>query len=198
MKVRTLSLAGAFLMLSGTSSKAKEPEAQAQAVRAYLPTGDSLVPRREKAGFAAWGVIGLSCIAVDDILRDAYSNEGEGGEFLGTYIKPLGGEWAPVASMALLGLSGWISKDPDRARLAVWQTEAFLVCGMAVQLLKFGIARARPGTGEGPKAFFLFDDAWGIEGASYRAFPSGHAATAFTWAAVLDEYYHKPWLSILA
>jgi membrane-associated phospholipid phosphatase len=71
--------------------------------------------------------------------------------------------------------------------------ESFLVSGIAVQFFKQIFGRERPShaTKEGGKFHgpFSFFSKKSNDIASFDAFPSGHTATAFSWASTLAELY---------
>ncbi len=63
---------------------------------------------------------------------------------------------------------------------------AFVVAGVAGQLLKFVIGRPRPGTGLDSWAVNLFSTR-----NDFHSFPSGHAAGALVIALVLSHYFPR-------
>ena len=127
------------------------------------------------------------------------SANGEMGEWVGPkFGKPggvaetLGRPEFVVLTSGLIYMGGaW--KESDRAkRFAVTLTEATLVSGTAALGAKFVFGRERPTGANDPDTFHFF------HGTSKEqvSFPSGHATTAFTWAAVTAEEFPSPWVAV--
>ena len=109
----------------------------------------------------------------------------------------LGTFWAHCADflgngMVLLALAVLFCFSASSARNScrnkcIFQTvSAFVVAGVAGQLLKFIIGRPRPGTGLDSWAVNLFSTR-----NDFHSFPSGHAAGALVIALVLSHYFPR-------
>jgi len=75
-------------------------------------------------------------------------------------------------------------RDSSRRKCMYQTLSAFVVAGLAGQLLKFVIGRPRPGTGLDSWALDLFSTR-----NDFHSFPSGHAEGAFVIALVLSHHF---------
>jgi membrane-associated phospholipid phosphatase len=90
---------------------------------------------------------------------------------------------------------GGMKNNVDYKKAALVGFESYLVSGAVVTVLKFSVHRPRPKTG---KAYNTVEKqnffSW-----SNLSFPSGHAASAFSAAAVVSWYYKdKPFIPVLS
>ncbi|MBL8024116.1 MAG: phosphatase PAP2 family protein [Elusimicrobia bacterium] len=102
-------------------------------------------------------------------------------------------EFVVVSSGLLYGGGTWAGSDRTK-RFAVTLTKATLVSGVAVLGVKFIAGRERPTPENDPDTFHFF------QGSSKEnvSFPSGHTATAFSWAAATTEEYPSLWVAAMA
>ena len=106
----------------------------------------------------------------------------------------LGNGYFVLSAEALLYCYGHIASDEKARRISLEMLESFAVVGVTVTGLKMLTHRHRPSTSDSP-------DIW--DGPSFSshniAFPSGHAAVAFSWATVLaEEFKDQPVIGIVS
>jgi len=106
----------------------------------------------------------------------------------------LGDGYFVLPAEALLYCYGVLAKDEKARRISLEMLESFAVVGVTVTGLKMLTHRHRPSTSDSP-------DIW--DGPSFSshniAFPSGHAAVAFSWATVFaEEFSEKPIVGIVS
>jgi len=106
----------------------------------------------------------------------------------------LGNGYVVLPAEALLYCYGHIADDEKARRISLEMLESFAIVGVTVNGLKFLTHRHRPSVSDSP-------DIW--DGPSFSsnniAFPSGHAAVAFSWATVLaEEFSDKPLVGIIS
>ncbi|OPX24896.1 MAG: hypothetical protein B1H05_04490 [Candidatus Cloacimonas sp. 4484_140] len=106
----------------------------------------------------------------------------------------LGNGYFVLSAEALLYCYGHIASDEKARRISLEMLESFAVVGVTVTGLKMLTHRHRPSTSDSP-------DIW--DGPSFSshniAFPSGHAAVAFSWATVFaEEFSEKPIVGIVS
>lgn len=111
-------------------------------------------------------------------------------------IEKTGNGFYISGSMSLLYVSGLIFNNPRAKKLALKGIQSYLISGLAVTALKYGLQRHRPYQDsppnskkwEGPDASFP----------SFKSFPSGHATSVFAIASVIAWEYRKnkwvPWV----
>jgi len=88
--------------------------------------------------------------------------------------------------------AGWLlgawTEDERLVKASRIGLESFAFGGLAVNALKYTTHRRRPKAGDGPNRW------GGMRGGSGNlSFPSGHAATAFSWAASFALVYGDTW-----
>jgi len=146
-----------------------------------------------KAGIFAGSAISL--YAYDRQMHDFVQDNRS--EFLTSFTditNQLGNGYLVLPAEALLYCYGHIADDEKARRIALEMLESFAVVGVTVTGLKFLTHRHRPSASDSP-------DIW--DGPSFSthniAFPSGHAAVAFSWATVLaEEFSDKPIVGIIS
>ena len=110
-------------------------------------------------------------------------------------FEPIGSGLYSLSALGILYGCGFIWKN-DRAKItALKGVEAFLLAGIATQIIKHLTHRHRPYQDDPP-------DPWMWEGPfqgfDYTSFPSGHATTAFAIATVIATSYQETiWVPIL-
>ena len=89
-----------------------------------------------------------------------------------------------------LGMSGgfYLLGGEKEKKVCCLLLESLIETGLITTVLKAGFGRKRPDSGFGPGAFSPFT-------LSNDSFPSGHAATAFSSAAVLARAYDAGWIT---
>lgn len=89
-------------------------------------------------------------------------------------------------------VSGEIFNNVQLRKVGLLGAESFIITAVLVNLLKFSFGRARPYTGESSSSFHPF---------SFRSrdssFPSGHASSAFSVAAVIAEHSKEVLVDVL-
>ena len=106
----------------------------------------------------------------------------------------LGNGYFVLPTEALLYCYGHIANDEKARRISLEMLESFAVVGVTVTGLKMLTHRHRPSASDSP-------DIWdGLSFSTHNiAFPSGHAAVAFSWATVLaEEFSDKPIVGIIS
>lgn len=106
------------------------------------------------------------------------------------------GRWIGGPGTLVIGASmyavGRIGRVPKMAELALHGTEAVLVGQVFSGLLKNVAGRTRPYASTDTNSFdFAFGR--GLKEAKYKAFPSGHATSAFSAAAAVVAETHEWW-----
>jgi len=90
-----------------------------------------------------------------------------------------------------LYVSGFLFKQEKVRLLGLHALEALFVSSSITSFLKYSFGRRRPYAGEDHMSFKVFRGSRGM----YRAFPSGHTTSAFTFASVMamsiDNIYWK-------
>lgn len=87
-----------------------------------------------------------------------------------------GHRWGYIAAAAVVGIDGWISRQPWNKTFSQIELmgSSALTTALVTEVIKISAHRERP------------------NGASYKSFPSGHTSSSFALAANLDEIYgHK-------
>jgi membrane-associated phospholipid phosphatase len=135
----------------------------------------------------------LDALVQDAVFRHVVSHE---VRLLANGFTLLGTSWAAAGLLGAVAAAGARAGDAALARAALGGLAGLAVGGLATQVLKVTTCRARPrltqGWGVGPlpdpaevagaHGFFHWPC---LASARHQGFPSGHAATAFTVAAVL-------------
>lgn len=111
------------------------------------------------------------------------------------FFEPLGSGVLSLSAMGVLYGCGLIWHN-DRAKLtALKGVEAFLLAGIASQIIKHLTHRHRPFQDEPPNPG-LWEGPF--QGFTYTSFPSGHSATAFAIAAVIATSYKQTiWVPVV-
>jgi len=94
-----------------------------------------------------------------------------------------------VGIFVALALFGWWTGDRGLWTGGLWAGSVVAVAGLASQVLKNLVCRARP-TGPGAGTFFAGFPCFPASYA-YAAFPSGHATTAFAAATLLALWFPR-------
>ncbi len=102
------------------------------------------------------------------------------------YAELFGNRWYVVPALGAFYFYGRMAKNERARRAAVLSVESLVLSGALTGGLKYLTHRHRPNTGDP-------HDAWDGPGfsSSHRSFPSGHAASAFSVAAVLASEYQE-------
>jgi membrane-associated phospholipid phosphatase len=147
-----------------------------------------------KVDWAEWALLGTALLAGSTLVdKEGYDwavkNSGK------EWMKDLG-KWGDALPLAAMGLSAVFAFDESRPRLSDAGTaalEAGVVALAASEVLKYGLGRARPTTGEGRSSFEP-----GTKDDAYHSMPSNH--TAVMWAAVTPyaKEFDAPWLYAVA
>jgi len=105
------------------------------------------------------------------------------------------GEWYSIGGVAgVFGLVGWIARDTAALKVSIELLQAGLYSELITTLLKIGIGRARPISGESAftyKPFTFFND-------NYHSMPSGHTTSAVALSTVMSRHAHTIVLKIIA
>lgn len=118
--------------------------------------------------------IGGGGAALGHVWDDDLSHEIEVNPSLNNAFEP-GNTYGAFSSQVLLGIGmyggGWFAKNDRLARTGADIMRAQLLSQLYVQALKFAVQRERP------------------DGSDNYSFPSGHSASAFATAGVLQRHY---------
>ena len=136
-------------------------------------------------------------IAVDDHIQQwSQCRKIPALDLLSRYVfEPVGSGLYSLPALGILYSCGMIWKD-NRARItALKGLEAYILSGLASQIIKQMTHRHRPYQDDPPDPT-LWDGPF--QGFSHTSFPSGHAATAFAVATVVSLSYRQTiWVPIL-
>ncbi len=110
-----------------------------------------------------------------------------------------GDVWAKIAAragnggiqaltVALFLLAGWHLQKEKIKRCTCSCLAALLLSGILVQLFKFTVGRGRPGIALSAWSFRPWTSS-----NNWHSFPSGHAASSFSIAAVFTAFYPRLW-----
>jgi PAP2 superfamily len=136
------------------------------------------------AAFAAAG--GVALYQYDGDIRDyAQRHRGSFGDRVGNIGNALGDGFYVLPVLAGAALVGHVADRPKLEATGLTALEAVVFSGGAAVVLKSALGRARPQAGLGPH-----DWSGPRTGPDLRlSFPSGHATTAFSAAAVIARAY---------
>jgi hypothetical protein len=100
--------------------------------------------------------------------------------------------YAPYSIPVSFGITGLtlLGDDKKLQDAAFTSSEAAVVSGVAVSLVKIILGRTRPDKGQGPRNFIPFSDL-------NSSFPSGHSSTAFALVTPWICYYPGPFTYML-
>jgi hypothetical protein len=105
------------------------------------------------------------------------------------------GEWYSIGAVAgSFGLYGLIARDTAAKKISIELLQAGIYAEAITMLLKIGIGRARPISGEDPFTYYPFtpfDD-------NFHSMPSGHTTAAVALSTVMSRHAHTTALKILA
>jgi len=141
---------------------------------------------------------GIVLYTFDDEIRTFFqNNHSNTGDFASKYVfEPLGSGLYPAVLIGSYYLYGLTAKNIKSRQIALGATQAFVISGISVQILKHLTHRHRPYQDipansrkwEGP-----------FKGFEYTSFPSGHTIAAFSLASFFSSVYkEKMWVSILS
>ncbi len=141
---------------------------------------------------------GVIIYAFDDEIRTFFqNNQSNSGNFAAKYVfEPWGSGLYPAVLIGSYYVYGLSAKNHKSRQIALGATQAFIVSGISVEILKHLTHRHRPYEDipansrkwEGP-----------FKGFEYTSFPSGHTITAFSLASFFSSVYkEKLWVSILS
>jgi hypothetical protein len=170
--------AGAFALLC---TLALVSSAEAQTVDPAPPTIGAVVKEvpRDLVKFISWDTAivlgsGGAAALIGHVWDDDFAEEIETNPTLNNAMSPgntYGGFGVQVAIGAGLYTTGWFAKQGRLAQTGGDIMRAQLLSQIYVQALKFSVRRERP------------------DGSDNQSFPSGHSASAFATAGVLQRHY---------
>lgn len=137
----------------------------------------------QDVGMATATVLGTALV-IDRPLRDTMRKQDQGNRFW-LEVEKFGREYA-LLTMAGLYAGGLAGDDKAMAAAQDSLITSIIASGVIVTGIKTAVGRARPLDNKGIYYSQPFTD-------PNSSFPSGHAAQAFSVAAVLAEYYDEPW-----
>ena len=153
----------------------------------------------KKEWIAFGGVVagGATLYIFDDQIRNFFqSHQTAGLNRVAKYgLEPIGSGMYSFPFVAGFYFYGVATHNLKMRRVAMAATQAVIISGVTVELIKNIAGRVRPFQADpanprlwmGPNAF------------KYNSFPSGHTIVAFSLATVFASAYHdKPWVGILA
>lgn len=146
-----------------------------------------------KAGLVIGAASGIY-FADADIRNFAQRNQSSAGDKAATLGNAIGNPFIAVPSLGLFYLYGHLNEDPKARRTSLMAMESVVISGAFALVVKQATQRPRPFTGEAPTT-------WKGPGlkSSDPSFPSIHAQTAFSIAAVVaEEYGNNPFVPPLA
>lgn len=125
------------------------------------------------------------------------SNQTEGSDFAAKYIfEPWGSGLYPAILIGGFYVYGLSAKDLRARQIALGATQAFIISGITVSVLKHLTHRHRPYQ-DVPSNSKLWEGPF--KGFEYTSFPSGHTITAFTMASFFSSVYKdKLWVALVA
>lgn len=110
-------------------------------------------------------------------------------------FEPVGSGLYTLSAMGILYGCGLICRNDQAKLTALKGVEAFILAGLASQIVKHLSHRHRPFQDEPPNPGIWEGP---LHGFDYTSFPSGHAATAFAIAAVVATSYKQSiWVPIV-
>ncbi len=105
------------------------------------------------------------------------------------------GEWYSIGSVAgAFGVYGLLAHDNASKKISIELLQAGIYAEALTEMLKIGIGRARPLTGESAftfRPFTFFDD-------NFHSLPSGHATSAMALSTVMSRHARTTAFKILA
>lgn len=149
---------------------------------------------------AAGAVIagGVIIYAFDDEIRTFFqNNQSNTGNFSSKYVfEPWGSGLYPAAVVGSYYIYGLAAKNKKSRQIALGATQAFIISGISVEILKHLTHRHRPYQ-DIPSNSRMWEGPF--KGFEYTSFPSGHTITAFTMASFFSSVYKdKLWVSLLS
>lgn len=203
-ETRDLLTAAAALLLALSAGCAKESLLGVESPRGAYWSGyyddarDALSQPREWEGrdwLILTGLAGTTFAlgAADADIRDAIQgSRSEFTEGLAWFGEKMGNLSILLPLAAGYGL-GCALDDPRLKEATLLGTEGLVLAGLATNVFKHLVGRARPNVGVGPGEFLgpSFRD-------GYRSWPSGHATVAFAVATAFHLEYRSKWVSVLA
>lgn len=134
---------------------------------------------------AAWLLAGLTCVLLDETLQPALRAAGknETVDFVAHLWNELGATWG----IAFFLIAGAVASWRDRGVTVKRFASGLALAGLAVQIVKHLVGRARPSSLDGMTQFYG-PLAWLRVGGEIRidSMPSGHTAAAFSMATILS------------
>ena len=174
-----------------------------QYAKSYLTDARDIVisPARWKTGqwIGVTAIVGATVVLFTqdgNIQKWAQNNRTPALDQISTYLfEPIGSGLYSLSALGILYGCGFIWNN-DRAKItALKGVEAFLLAGVATQIVKHLTHRHRPYQDDPPNPMIWEGPFHGFD---YTSFPSGHATTAFAIATVLaTSYQHTIWVPIV-
>lgn len=105
----------------------------------------------------------------------------------------------PLAVSGAFYIGGLLANSEKQRRAGVLVMEAFVANVIITDAVKFAVGRSRPYASASAFRFEPFSDLRLSDSpGTGDSFPSGHASTAFSAAAVVAEHYDSAWIDFLA
>ncbi|MEJ2164756.1 MAG: phosphatase PAP2 family protein [Desulfobacterales bacterium] len=158
----------------------------------YLATSPTRLDT--KSALITLGVIGVGGVlyAYDEQIRDFFQrNQSQEADYLAFGAEKLGWQYA-IGFVGAYGGVGYLVKNEKMQATGLLALEALTVSSSISMTVKVATGRSRPMRDRGAYSFEPFSGS-----RSDTAFPSGHATTAFTIAAVFADVYENPWVGVL-
>lgn len=160
----------------------------------HLVTGPSRWGRRDWLAFAGIAATTVVLYSKDEDIRDEIlASRNSTTEDLAEFGQLLGYPGFLVPGLAIGYGLGCAADDAKLKEATLLGVEGFILSGLATNLLKTILGRARPDEGEGSEEFLgpRFES-------GYRSWPSGHTTLAFAVATAFHLKYENPWVSVPA
>ncbi len=150
--------------------------------------------KRDLLNFSAILSTGLLLYALDQDIRNWFQdNRSQSSDEIFKVITYFGHGGIILGSIAVSYAAGEIFDSNSLRKTALLCLESWLTAGFIVEGLKIVAGRARPDSGESSHTFHPFSTR-----SSFYSFPSGHAASAFAVAGIIDAQSRKTYVDILA
>jgi membrane-associated phospholipid phosphatase len=171
-----LLLFGLALPLSAQTPASPQPQ----------PTGSVL---RWWEGAAVFGGVAVATLFDEGVQHSLQQARSQSSDDVAAIVRRIGQPEVFATIPAALFLTGILSRRQPLRHAATRIAASLAVTGVLVTATKFIVGRQRPTQGEEPDVLRPFSGS--------DAFPSGHAAMAFTLATSLADEIRRPWATVV-